>query len=186
MKASTWQYTGDVSPESYGGKWFRRVGHGAYQVIELTNMDEACGRDNEGHDTYCVELSLVDLNEIPDAEQQCAIRSCGMENEILSHAWLAVACYEYGCKAPLESWSGNAYGKLLRQARSMAHALKRDAAALAERMERPVNRLGSTAEEYMRGDLDSAMMRGVASGDPTAELIAKISGFSLNRSRVSQ
>jgi hypothetical protein len=43
-------------------------------------------------------------------------------------------------------------------------------------MQRPVNALGSTAAEYMRGDLDSAMQRGCEAGDPTARLVAKMHG----------
>mgnify|MGYP001576064174 CR=1 FL=1 len=169
-----WQYTGDVSPEEYGGKWFRRVGKRVYQVIELTNMDEACGPDNHGSDRYVVELSLVDLNTIPQKGQTSALRCCGQENEALSDSWLAVCCFEYGCQAPLESWSGNAFGKLLRQARASAHALKQDANTLADRLEQPVNKIGSTAREYMNGDINSAILRGLERGDRNAEILAKM------------
>lgn len=176
MRPTKWQYTGDVSPEEYGGKWFRCVGARTYQFIELTNMDEACGRDNEGRPTYVVELSLVDLNAIPEDSQTSALECCGQEDETLEDAWLAVCCYEYGCKAPLESWEGNGFSKLLRAARSEAHKLARDASELADRMERKVNRLGSTAAEYMAGDITSAMLRGVAEGNPEAELMLKLHG----------
>jgi hypothetical protein len=168
-----WQYTGDVSPEEYGGKWFRQVAPKIWQIIELTNMNEACGRDNEGYDTYFVELSLVDLNAIPDKEIQSARESCDIPDDALE-SWLAVGCYEYGLKAPLESWSGPAFGRLLRAARSAAHSLRRDHQALADRMERPVNAIGSTATEYMAGDISSVVMRGVANGDPKAELMLKL------------
>ncbi len=168
-----WAYTGDVSPEDYGGKWYRRVAPGTYQVIELTNMDDACGRDNEGHDPYVVELSLVDLTTIPLDVQHSAMRSCGID-EVIPQDHLAIVCYEHGCKAPLESWSGRAWSKLLRAARSEAHALARDASALAERMDRPVNAIGSTATEYMHGDVTSAILRGVAVGDPAAELMLRM------------
>ncbi len=174
-KIGKWQYTGDVSPESYGGKWFRHVSPGVYQVIELTNMDEACGRDNEGSDTYVVELSLVDLASIDTATQASAMHSCGPDDESeLTDDWRAVVCYEYGCKAPLDSWSGNAYSKLLKIARSEAHKLTRDAAELAKRMEKPVNAIGSTAAEFMVGDIQSAILRGLAEGDPKAEIMAKM------------
>ncbi len=137
-------------------------------------MDEACGSDNDGHETYVVELFLVDLSAIGEKEQASALRSRGAEDEDMSDAWLAVCCYEYGLKAPLESWSGNAYGKLLRAARSLAHTLKRDADATEDRLERTVNRSGSTAREYMSGDIDSAILRGVSEGRPDAELMLKL------------
>lgn len=182
-KSKQWNYTGDVSPESYGGKWYRRTHDRVWQVIELTNMDDACGHDNEGHDTYVVELSLVDLDAIPIAHQERAWECCGYElpttgsdheiDNTLRTEMTAIACYEYGCKAPLESWSGNGYTKLLRLARSAAKQLL-DEASLQERMTRTVNKIGSTAREYMTGDLSSAILRGVSEGDPTAELMLKL------------
>jgi len=174
---TTWHYTGDISPEDYGGKWFRRTTGRQFQVIELTNMDEACGRDNEGHDTYVVELALVDLDAIDAETQASALRSCGPEDPSdLTDAWRAVVCYEYGCKAPLESWEGNAWGRLLRLARGEAHMLRRDAREMARRMKRPVNKIGSTAAEYMRGDVNSAIARGVSEGRHDARIMAKMGG----------
>lgn len=175
-----WQYNGDVSPEDYGGKWFRRTHDRVFQVIELTNMDDACGRDNAGHDKYVVELSLVDLDAINETAMIAALQSCGYDDNYddsdLTDAHRVVACYEYGCKAPLDSWEGNAWSKLLRAARSAAHALKRDAQALVDRMNRPVNAIGSTAAEYMRGEFEPAIVRGVGEGRHTARLMARIGG----------
>lgn len=175
-KDTQWQFAGDVSWSDYGGKWFRRTTGRRFQVIELTNMNDAVGeRDNEGYDTYVVGLSLVDLDAISADQQASAIRSCGPDDAAeLTDAWRAVVCYEFGCKAPLDSWSGNGYSKLLRAARSAAHALKRDALALTERLSRPVNKIGSTAAEYMIGDIRSAVLRGVSEGNPAAELMLKL------------
>ncbi len=39
-------------------------------------------------------------------------------------------------------------------------------------MDRPVNKIGSTAREYARGDTNSALMRGLAKDDKTSEIIA--------------
>lgn len=169
-----WAYTGDISPEDHGGKWYRRVATGTYQVIEITNMNEACGSDNDGRDPYVVELSLVDLTTIPSDAQALAVRYAGVEDEDLTQEMLAIVCYESGCRATLESWSGRAYCKLLRAARSAAHALARDASALAERMDRPVNAIGSTATEYMQGDVTSAILRGVSDGNPAADLMLRM------------
>ena len=174
---TTWHYTGDISPEDYGGKWFRRTTGRQFQVIELTNMDDACGRDNEGHDKYVVELSLVDLDAIDDATLASAMRSCGPEDPSeITDAWRAVVCYEYGCKAPLESWEGNAWSRMLCLARGAAHMLKRDAREMARRMRRPVNKIGSTAAEYIHNNITSAMARGVAEGRHDARIMAKMHG----------
>lgn len=64
---------------------------------------------------------------------------------------------------------------MLREARREARALL-DEYALEAAMDRPVNAIGSTAREYMKGDLTSAMQRGCEAGDKTARLVAKISG----------
>lgn len=174
-----WQYQGDVNPQSHGGKWYRRVGVSTYQVIELTNMDDAVGRrDNEGYPTYVVELSLVDLYQIPSEVQKSALRSCGpdlAEYESELHDQItAIACYEYGAKAPLESWSGNGSTRLLREARKLAASLKKDGNALEDRMQRQVNKIGTTAQEYMTGDIRSAVLRGVSEGREDAQLMLRL------------
>lgn len=167
---------GDVSYLDYGGFWIRKVGARVYQTIELTNMDEACGRDNAGRARYVVELSLIDLDAIGEREIASALRCCGSEKHEIDDTERAYCCHQYGCKAPLGSYEGNNAGKLLREARSEAHALARNTDELDERMSRPVNAIGSTASEYMRGDLNAAMVRGVTDGRHDARIMAKMYG----------
>jgi hypothetical protein len=180
MTISKWQYSGDVNRADYGGTDMRQIGPRLFQFIELLNMDEACGRDNEGQPRYVVELSHVDLAALAPDTIKRAIESCGYTDMPANTDALtrdmadAEACKSYGAAAPLGSWSGNNWHKLLREARREALTLARDAAALADRMERPVNALGSTAAEYMRGDLESATARGVQAGDPRAMIVAKM------------
>jgi hypothetical protein len=52
----------------------------------------------------------------------------------------------------------------------------RDAALLAERLARPVNRIGTTADEYGRGDIDAGLDRGPASQEKN--LMRKLHGKS--------
>jgi hypothetical protein len=74
---------------------------------------------------------------------------------------LAEACVSYGAAQPLESFSGNAHASRVRaDARRYAETCMKDADLLKQRLARPVNKIGSTAEEYGRGDLDSALLRG--------------------------
>lgn len=178
-KIGRWTYYGDVNRSEYGGTDMRHVGGRRWQFIELINMDEACGRENEGQPKYVVELSMVDLDAIPLASIDSALRSCGPvpdANGRIEDAAVAESCRSYGAAAPLDSFSGNNYRKLLREAYRAAAEYARDSAALAEAMERPVNAIGSTAAEFMRGDLDSAMIRGVEAGDPAARILAKMHG----------
>lgn len=170
-----WITFGDANPLDYGGGFWRQTGPRTFQFIELTNMDEACGRDNEGQSRYVVELALVDLSAIPEEEQASARQSCGWDNAPHSDSALAEMCYQYGTRAPLGSWDGNNAGKLLRAAKSEARSLL-DSRTLASQLEKPVNKIGSTAAEFMRGDIQSAMMRGIEAGDQGARIMGKMHG----------
>lgn len=171
-RASKWQTFGDISPTEYGGGFWRMSAPRTFQFVELTNMDEACGRDNEGQPRYTVELALVDLNAIPAKELESARESYGWEGAA-DDAALAEMAYQYGLRAPLGSWSGNSAGKLLRTAKSEARALL-DSDRLADQLDKPVNAIGSTASEYMRGDINAAMARGIEAGDQSARIMGKM------------
>lgn len=172
-----WQYTGDVNMLDYGGKNTRQTGKRQFQVVELMNMDEACGRDNDGQPKYNVELRFVDLDAIPQREVDSAIQSCGWEGmDKGNDAMLAECLDSYGLHAPLGQWSGNNARKLLRQAYREANTLL-DSDTLEEKLDQPVNRIGSSAREFMAGDLVSAMQRGVESGNQDARSMAKMHGI---------
>lgn len=172
-----WIYTGDVDALGYGGKWIRDVGSRAFQIVELINMDDACGDVSQGR--YSVDLSLVDLAAIGPEEIKGALDSCGFStggaDEPLQDVAIAEACHSYGAKAPLDSWMGNNAHRMLRSARTAANSYKRDSSSLASALDRPVNKIGSTAREFMTGDLDSAVHRalGGAAG-PEAKIAAGI------------
>lgn len=178
-----WRYSGDLDWSGCGGKWYLHTGDRSYHVIEFLNWEDACGaRDaREIGARYNCSLSLVDLNAIPDREIERAKQCCDFD------AWadriddqdlaLAECCYDYGCKAPLWDSNGNNAYALVREARAESVTLRRDASAYRERMNRPVNALGSTAGEFMRGDIQSALSRGVYAGEPSARVMAKMYGI---------
>lgn len=181
----SWQYFGDLDALGCGGKWFREVSypeenrHGLWQFIELTNMDEACGSENEGRARYVIELSEVNLTT---AEVDAAMRSCGYEprDGIVTDAMRAEACHGYGARAPMGSWEGNNAHKLLREAGKEARDLDpRNGCNILRGMKlaSPVNAIGSTAEEYARGDIYSALARGLKRDDPAVKIVAKMYGM---------
>ena len=47
-----------------------------------------------------------------------------------------------------------------------------------EKMNSPVNAIGSTAREFQRGDFDSAIVKGLQKGDKRCWLMARIKGRS--------
>jgi len=71
-----WSYSGDVDMLSYGGRFIRHVAARRYHVIEFTNMDDACGSDNEGKPPYVVELREIDLDA---CDVRGAAHSCGFD-----------------------------------------------------------------------------------------------------------
>ena len=155
----------------------RLVSPRCFQVIEITDMDDACGRDNEGRPTFVAELALVDLNAATPANVKSALESCGWEGMPSDNPIALAEClYRYGYRAPLDSHEGNGRTTVHRAARASARALL-DSDSLADAMDRPVNALGSTAAEYMRGDFNSAMARGVHAGSPAARIMAKMHGI---------
>lgn len=170
-------HTGDVNWLDYGGVWCRHIDGRRFHFIELTNMDEACGRDNEGHPTYSVTLSEVDLEDVPEAQQADALRSCGSDTgrpEHLDDSALAEIVRSYGIASPLREESTNNAHKGIAACRAESYRLTRDDKAYRQAMARPVNRIGSTAREFGRGDLTSGLVRSARAGDPNAQIIAKM------------
>lgn len=166
---------GDVNWKDYGGKWYKPVaGTTRYHIIEFTNMDEACGRDNDGCPPYVVELSEVDTD---NDQLEDAMRCCGFDDAEYQRdsPAAAEALHSYGAKSPLweSGATGNAF-KALAAAKRESRALMRDASAYESAMDRPVNAIGSTAREYGSGDIQSAILRGVSEGDPKAELMLRL------------
>ena len=142
-----------------GGKLARQVGVKAFQVIEWMDMDDAVGRDNEGQPKYVVDLSYIDIARLSVKQIEDALESCGPgKDEAIPLIGIAESLHGYGLKAPLWSVASNALVRSIREAKREANALL-DSEAFTTRMQRPVNRMGSTADEFMRGDMDSAMKR---------------------------
>ena len=174
-------FTGDVNWRDYGGTWIRQVAARRFHFLQVTNMVEACGRDNDGQPTYAVELSEVDLDAIGEVEQSRALASCGFEVTDAADRTangtadcVAGACFEYGNRAPLHGESTNNVHAGFRACRAESYRLTSDAEAYAEAMDRPVNKLGSTAREYMTGDITSAIVRGAEEGNPSAQIMARM------------
>ena len=179
--ATKWQFlTGDVNPAQYGAKWYRQIDKSdVYHVIELINMHDATG--DEDQPKYAVDLAEIDL--ILQADNlDAAMSCCGITDDMITDDNRNVASVEalssYMGGAPLGQWSGNNYLDLITQAKRESNRLTTDADYYDTQMSRPVNKLGSTAREIQTGDMNSALMRGIESGDKSAWLMGKIQGLS--------
>jgi len=65
---------------------------------------------------------------------------------------------------------------LLQIAKWESRKIQEDEDYYEEKMNSPVNEIGSTAREYQCGDLDSAIVRGLTEGDKNCWLMARIKG----------
>jgi hypothetical protein len=154
----------------------RQVGKGKYQVIEVIDLHEHISEREatENGGRFSGALSFIDLNAVPETELDKACVFCGLEREKgTSDLALVEALQDYGCKAPIGSCSETTEAKCKKAMRQEA---KEALENLTERLNKPVNAIGSTASEYMRGDIMSALQRGVEAGEPGARVMAKMYG----------
>lgn len=180
----------DVNWQDYHGMWAKKGPDGAWYVLVWTNLWDAAG-ESEDLDQFECQVKRLDLGELPADELKSALRSCGLEQtseglmqsygcDLVDPAWeeraKVEACIGYGHGAPLETFSGGQHPMRIRaNARRYAEMCMRDDALVEERLARPVNKIGSTAAEYGRGDIDSALHRGPF--DATKTLVRKMYGL---------
>jgi len=114
---------GDVNWQDYGGKWYRQLDDTTYHVIELINMWDATGEEEQ--DKYVVELREIDLLKLPESQIKSAIGSCSWINDDnLDFRLMLEAIHGYGYGAPMGDYSGNNYSKLLVRAKRESYNLE--------------------------------------------------------------
>jgi hypothetical protein len=174
--------TGDVNYTDHGGKWLRRVpGTRRYHVIELNRWDSLVG-EREARlselPTYNLTLREVDLDllcaahetEKSESSLASALRSCGWyldprRGVVQEHdhdlvcalggvldSVLVEACHGYGAAAPLEDLGANNWRKCFDELRKLSVSLD-DESKHDQAMDRPVNAVCTSAQDYMLGRL---------------------------------
>lgn len=153
--------TGDLT---YGGKWISNKQNNGkfdyYFVIELLNWKETVGRDAPV-DAYNVTLSVVSPDQAKE-HVKSALDCCGITEKMLECATsqrdevLVEALHDYGLSVPVWGDNGNNAKQLLRQAREQAQSTE---SLFGFAMDRPVNRIGTTGWEALRGDLLAGLTR---------------------------
>lgn len=172
--------TGDINWLQYGGKWVsKKLNNGEFDywlVIELINMDDACGRDNEGRPTYNVSLSAVSPDQAGEENVKRALASCGLENteDEVTDLMKVEMLHGYGISALIWQCDGNNAKKLLKEARQKAIV---GSGLFGFFMDAPKNRIGTTGWECLRGDLTAGLARTIASGTTEGRILAKMHGI---------
>lgn len=169
--------TGDVNWRQYGGKWIsQKLNNGEFDywaVIELINMWDATGEEDQPQ--YVVELSIVSPAQAGRENCEKACQSCGMEYNAPDSWSMVEMLHSYGIHAVLYSSRGNNAYKLLREVKHEAQIQAGMMFGFA--MDRPENRIGSTGWEMLRGDINSALSRTIASGTPEGRILGKMYGI---------
>lgn len=158
------------------GLWMREMAPRLFVGVRFTDMDEHINDWEKGDEytRYDATVSLVDLDAIGDENIASARDCCGPDDQAPSPRELAYCCIQYGCHAPLHTATGGDLRKVLREARREAIEMMRDSETLSTALGKSVNAIGSTAAEFMIGDMDSAMSRGLAQGDTNARIMAQM------------
>jgi hypothetical protein len=175
----------DVNWQDYHGMWARKAPDGSWYVLKWTNIYDAGGEEEakaNGWPQYECDVKRIDFQSLPKSELESALECVGWSLRTDDNGYRTVvndyneaivgdgrdiepilvqACIDYGLGAPLETFTGDKYPLRIRaQARRYAESLMRDEGTLRKRLQRTVNKIGSTAEEYGKGDIESALHRG--------------------------
>lgn len=180
-------WVGDVNWVEYGGTWVRLLGGRVFHFIEWMADEEMHTPTTWGW----AQLAEVDLNKIKLDGIRLALSSCGWtlgeEGVVDSHSgdvvvpWgpdldttVAWACFSYGNKAIHEDVRTKAPNREIRALVQLSTELANDSAKRIASLHQPGNKLGSTKEEMMRGDIASAIHRGLEAGNDAAHLMYKV------------
>jgi len=96
------------------------IGPRKFAFVEIMDMDDACGRDNEGYPRYLGDVAIVDLEAIGPSNIASAMKSCGWEGMPSTPIAVAEACYQYGVKAPMWFCEADGFADLAREMRQWA------------------------------------------------------------------
>ena len=171
-------WSGDVNYVDYGGKWLWNAERDEWHMLELTNWEDQVG-EREAKEIgykYNVTLRVLYLGKVPRATLDAALHSCGWEevDRGLSDKVLpdvqAGCLFDYGHGLAVWDKSSNNYKALLDHGKRKSKALAGDHSTL----DRTYNRLGQTGEELLRGDMASALERGLKAGSQEASIVAQM------------
>jgi hypothetical protein len=170
-----WMFlTGDVNWEDYGAKWCRKDASGVWWVLDFSNKEEW----GDGARGYYCEVKRLDLAEVVISEMHSALASCGWTIDPAGPAIvndydgiviasglddmepvLVESLVSYGVSAPMGSEEGTHPTHVRAAARRLADELMADEKRAEAALAKPVNKIGSTARDFGRGDSLAGLRR---------------------------
>jgi len=163
-----------AGPFDYVSEFGCREPFSFYLFLEINDLDSLCGNDNEGQPRWNVELCAVSPECVPQKEKDAAIKSCGWDGMALDDNFQMAQCLDsYGTHANIESYEGSNLRLLIKDAiKEARNAVKN----ISSYMHKSQNRIGTTFEEALHGDLMAPLRR-----QPTNEeamLVQRMHGIS--------
>lgn len=171
--------TGDVNYVRDGGSFVSgKQNNGEFDfwvVMQIRN-----DRETESPATYSVSLSVVAPSQAGETRVKTAMEFCGITEAMMATATTngcgdeakVEALHAYGVAAQVWSENGNNHRRLMQAARQFANTELDSLFGFV--MDRPVNRIGTTGWEALRGDLDAALKGPPRPGvNPTAHRILR-------------
>jgi hypothetical protein len=153
-----------------------KVAH-RYLFVEVTDMQDACGDDwrGGGGDQFVWEVQLVDVLGVDASVWNSALDYCGQQDyyaemvadeelddgEKLGKLFplLADALRTHGTRAPLDDDSAPRFGWAVSRGVKRAEEILADERLMEDLLDRPVNRIGSSARDFMGGDCLAGLRR---------------------------
>ena len=168
--------TGDINWQTYGGKFVsKKLNNGDFDywlVLEVINMHDATGE--ESIEKYNVSINAVSPEQAGKENLDKALECCGVPEMELTDLMKVEALDSYGVRAPLWSGNSNNINKLLKEAKKQAQLTEM---LLGFAMDKPLNKIGSTGWEFIKGDLNSGLARTIASGSIEGKILGKMHGI---------
>lgn len=185
MERKGWTDIGsDVNWQDHGGKWAKPDpnNHWVWWVIR-----HEINEDHEGYgNKYYSDLSRVDFGEVSQDDIKRAMDCCGLTSGDISEDnpfVLVYALHSYGIYAPMGEVSSNYPERPRAEMRRLADELMVDSEQCEDRLNRSVNKIGSTARDFQAGDCLAGLKRYEENGehgtDPAKDLMLKIYGGSV-------
>lgn len=148
--------TGDINFLDFGGKWIsKKLNNGDfdyYLVMELMNMRELTGDDDQPK--YNVTVGVVAPSQVDESKiRELVNENFGYEGE-LTDEMRVEALHQYGTYAPVWQGNGNNARNLMRDARNQPIET-----LFGFYMDKPINRMGATGWNWVRGDILGQLSR---------------------------
>ncbi len=148
--------SGDVNYLAYGGEWISKKHNNGdfdyWYVIDLINTHDAASEEDQPK--YNILIAVVAPSEVPEEERISAHQSCGSDeygglDEYPIEQQVEVL-HSYGISAPIWSKAGDNFKELWKEAH---HELDKVGMLFGFYMDRPINRLGATGWDILKGDI---------------------------------